>query len=110
MVGADPSTTLINPSLGNIKVNYQLLKGFTGHMAETGVIVTAHLKFLKPPIVAFYELMLVDTTSQEAKVFCLGVAKTVKRMLTVLKRKWCKWELPHVPSRNVTTGFHFVSR
>lgn len=89
--------SLISPSLRNLRCNYHLLKGFTQHMANEGVILTKRVAFTKPPVAAFYELMEVDTTTDSATAVVHGTAVCIKRMLTLVKSKWRKWELPRVP-------------
>lgn len=84
----------VAPSLANISLNYVLLKGFTSHVASSGVICTKLLDFLKPPLVAFYELMEMDPTSDRGVSMIHGVATTIKKMLTAIRAKWQRWEMP----------------
>lgn len=88
--------TLIHPSLPNLRCNYNLLKGYTSVMAEKGFIVTNRINIIKAPINEFYELMEVDTNNEEAKAVVYGTAFVVRQMLTAVKRKWTRWELPRV--------------
>ena len=90
----------VAPSLANISLNYHLLKGFTGHMADSGVICTKLLEPIKPPVAAFYEMMGVDTTSAHAISIIHGVACAIKKMLTNIRLKWKRWEMPRVPFLN----------
>lgn len=87
---------LISASLRNLRCNYHLLKGFTQHMANEGVILTNRVAFTKPPVKAFYELMEVDTTTDSATAVIHGTAVLIKQMLTLVRSKWRKWELPRV--------------
>lgn len=86
--------SIIAPSLVNLRYNYPLLKGYTKHMAETGIILTNRMSYLKPPIKAFYELMEVDCSHEGAKTVIYATAFSVKQMLSLVKRKWNRWELP----------------
>ena len=63
------------PSLANISKNYTILKGFTSHMAETGVICTRLIDPLKSPLEAFYDLMEVDAKSAQAISIIHGLRK-----------------------------------
>ena len=85
---------IIKVSLQNIRCNYHMLKGYTKAMAESGFILTNRITYLKPPIWAFYELMEVDCSHPGAKAVIHGSAKIVRHMLTMVKRKWTRWELP----------------
>ena len=85
------------PSLEIISKNYDLLKGFTAHMAEQGVIVTRLLPPIQKSVIAFYELMERDVSSDQAKTVCHQVAKSLKKMLRVIRSKWQRWEMPRVP-------------
>lgn len=85
------------PSLANISKNYTILKGFTSHMAETGVICTRLIDPLKSPLEAFYDLMEVDAKSAQAISIIHGCASIIKQMLGMLRRKWQRWEMPRVP-------------
>jgi hypothetical protein len=85
---------IIQPTLQNIRCNYHLLKGYTKAMADKGVILTNRVTYLKPPIRAFYELMEVDCSHPGAKAVVHGSAKIVRQMLTMVKRKWSRWEIP----------------
>lgn len=99
---SDPDTIAIPPSLANIKHNYEVLKGYTSHMAKMGVILTVHMKYLRPPIMEFYRLMEVEISDETARTFCHGTATIIKKMLHVIKRKWAKWEMPRAPGLKQT--------
>lgn len=100
LLDSDGGGGRIAPSLINISLNYHLLKGFTGHMAETGVICTRLLEPLKPPVEAFYALMEIDTSSEKAKSMIHATACTIKKMLTNIRLKWMRWEMPRVSFLN----------
>ena len=85
------------PSLEIISKNYDLLKGFTAHMAEQGVIVTRLLPPVEKSVVAFYELMERDVSSDQAQTICHQVAVSLKKMLRIIRYKWQRWEMPRVP-------------
>ena len=85
------------PSLTNLSMNYTLLKGFTEHMSNSGVICTSLIDPVKDAITGFYELMECDVKSDAGVSVCHAVAKNVKKMLFVIRRKWRKWEMPRVP-------------
>lgn len=97
MVDKDSTdSTIIAPSLPNLKLNYPILKGFTAHMAAAGIICTNRIRMIQEPVIAFYELMQADTGTAEVKALCYGTAYHIKRMLHVVKRKWSRWEMPRV--------------
>ena len=85
------------PSLQNITKNYSLLKGFTQHMSQTGVICTNLVKPIKSAVVAYYDLMQCDVTSDQGISVCHGVSVSIKKMLRAIRTKWRKWEMPRVP-------------
>lgn len=87
----------INPSLPNIRKNYNFLKAFTKTMAESGIISTKHVHLIKEAVSSFYELMQIDVNKPDAKALCHAISWVVKKMLGVLKRKWARWEMPRVP-------------
>ena len=97
LIALEDPTKLFAPSLGNISLNYMLLKGFTSHMATTGVISTSLVDPVKDAIVAFYELMQCDVKSEAGISITHKVAKNVKKMLFIIRRKRRKWEMPRVP-------------
>ena len=100
---------LVHPSLPNIRQNYSLLKGYTQHMAEQGVIVTNRMSYIKPPITAFYESFELDVKNEAAVTAIHGSAFVVKQMLGVVKRKWSRWELPRATgTRQVLVTFFFA--
>ena len=85
------------PSLSIISKNFEVLKGFTSHMAETGVICTRLIGPLKKAVVAYYELMGRDTSSDQAQLICHQVASSLKKMLRMVRFKWKRWEMPRAP-------------
>ena len=94
-VGED-TNGVIPPTLQNVKANYTLLKAYTQHMANTGVIITKLIGYIQPPVVKFYELMEIDVTTHEAKALAYGASFVIKKMLHVIRRKWARWEMPRV--------------
>lgn len=86
-----------SPSLDILSKNYDLLKGFTAHMADTGSICTRLLQPIEKTVVAFYELMERNTSDDDAFSVCHKVACSLKKMLGVIRRKWKRWELPRAP-------------
>ena len=96
LVKGEDTNGVIPPSLANIKRNYHLLKGYTQHMASTGVIITKLIRFLMPPVASFYELMELDVNTIEAKSLIYATAYLIKKMLHVIRRKWARWEMPRV--------------
>ena len=97
------------PSLEIMSKNYDLLKGFTAHMAEQGVIVTRLLPPIEKAVIAFYELMERDVSSDHAQSICHQVAASLKKMLRVIRCKWKRWEMPRVPQfPTMTNLFLFV--
>lgn len=93
---------IVHPSLPNLRLNYLLLKGYTKTMKEKGVILTKHMTYILPAISDFYESMdpELDTKLDGPRTVIYGTAAVVKKMLTVIKRKWRKWELPRVAGTN----------
>lgn len=85
------------PKLDILSKNYELLKGFTEHMANTGVICARLLPPIEKTVVAFYELMERKTTDDDAFSVCHRVSCSLKKMLGVIRRKWKRWELPRAP-------------
>ena len=90
----------VSPTLSNLHVNSSVVRPFTLVMAKHGVIITKSLSKLRPPIEAFYRQELVDEESKDPIVLARltssakKTAKIVKTMLTAVKRKWSKWEMP----------------
>lgn len=95
VVGED-TNGVIPPTLPNIKANYALLKEFTQHMANSGVIITKLIGYIQPPVVKFYELMEIDVTTCDAKAVIYATSYIIKKMLHVVRRKWARWEMPRV--------------
>ncbi|CAE7299193.1 unnamed protein product [Symbiodinium sp. CCMP2456] len=94
----------VAPSLENIKYNACLLRPFTRVMAETGRI-RKPIHLIKEALSKFYkregQVWADDNDvpeTMEAKLRrsrnMSKTADTIKSMLTVIKRKWSKWELP----------------
>lgn len=102
LIRNEKASGLIHPTLQNIRFNYKLLKGFTQHMAAVGVIMTKRLEFLKPPIEKYYRQMEVDTSTEAMTTTIHGVGILVKKMLSVIKRKWSRWEMPRVPRQKTS--------
>ena len=94
LVMGEDTNDVIPPTLPNIKANYALLKGFTQHMANTGVIITKLIGYIQPPVVKFYELMEIDVTTCDAKAVIYATSFIIKKMLHVVRRKWARWEMP----------------
>ena len=69
----------IPQSLGNIRLNYTLLKAYTKHMARSGCVVTKNVVLLKEPLTKFYELMEIDMKHPAAKAVCAGQAVVIKK-------------------------------
>ena len=69
----------IPQSLGNIRLNYTLLKAYTKHMARSGCVVTRNVVLLKEPLTKFYELMEIDMKHPAAKAVCAGQAVVIKK-------------------------------
>ena len=89
-------SNVVHASLPNLRINFRVLKAYTEAMANEGVIVTKYIKYLEEPIQAFYEVMEVDMSTKDATSFVYGTAFVVKCMLTLVKRKWRRWEIPRV--------------
>ena len=95
IVGED-SNGVIPPNLANIRANYTLLKGYTQHMANTGLIITKLIGYIQPPVLKFYELMEIDVATNGAKAVIYAASYIIKKMLHVVRRKWARWEMPRV--------------
>ena len=98
--------TVFVPSLGTISKNYRLLKPFTQHMSETGVVCTCLTSPIEAAVKEFYSLMQCDVKSDVGVAVCHKVATNIKKMLHVLRRKWKKWEMPRVP-QHPKLKYHF---
>ena len=85
---------VIPPSLDNIRHNFSVLRGYAKCMANSGVIVTKHIDYLKEPILKFYEDQKINVKSEHVVGVIHGSAGFVKRMLGAIKRKWSRWEMP----------------
>lgn len=87
---------IVFPSLPNLKLNYYLLKGFTSHMADSGFIVTKSVHLIRAAIEKFYVEQDPVMTDKVSALAC-GSADSVKKMLSAIKRKWSRWEIPKEP-------------
>lgn len=85
---------IVYPTLQNIRFNHALLKAYTKTMAERGVIMTNRMSYIKPPVRIFFELMEIDCKTDAAITAIHATAYVIKQMLSAIKRKWRKWELP----------------
>ena len=95
------------PSLENMSKNHTLLKGFTSYMADTGVICTNHVDPVKKAVVGFYTLMQCDVETDAGVTVCHDVAKSIKRMLTIIRFKWRRWEMPREPWLNSINAINY---
>lgn len=87
----------ICPTLRNIRRNYYILKPFTQHMADAGIIRTKCVEVLKAPFEAFYSMHERDVSTREALSVIVACSHFTKWQLGVVKRKWLRWEMPRVP-------------
>lgn len=94
----------ICPSLDNIKLNASVLRPMTRKMAESGRIRKT-IVLIKEVVRKFYDN---ESNSDDENQMSTEVrmrkerninktAEIIKAMLTTVKRKWAKWELPRVP-------------
>ena len=89
----------ISPTLNNISLNKLVLKPFTEIMATHGVICKS-MSLLLQAIQAFYQQELSDEHKKDPVVLAKmdraakKSAKIVKSMLTLVKHKWSRWEMP----------------
>lgn len=81
LLDGEDTNGVIPPTLANIRANYTLLKGFTQHMAKTGVIITKHINYFQPPCASFYELMEIDVSKPEAVAVIYGSSFIIKKCL-----------------------------
>ena len=92
----------VSPTLSNLELNLDILKPVTATMAKYGYM-DKHVEILKDALRVFYKQQMSDenqispTVQQKVSTLVSGTAYYVGQMLTVLKRKWSKWELPRVP-------------
>lgn len=111
LVQSEKGDGKVPPSLTNLRLNYELLKGYTGHMAETGIICTRLIEPLKPPLLSFYELMEIDVSKDRAISMVHGVAANIKKMLGTIRSKWRRWEMPRESrSESIEHTFGFLTR
>ena len=87
---------IVFPSLSNLKLNYFLLKGFTSHMASSGLICTKSVHLIREAIERFY-IEQDPVKTDKVKALACGSADSVKKMLSAIKRKWSRWEIPKEP-------------
>ena len=93
----------ISPTLENLKLNEPILRPLTTAMAEAGRI-SKPLSSIKEALVKFYdgenEEMQETPENTEMKLRrernVKKTGKAILSMLTVIKRKWTKWEIPRV--------------
>ena len=91
----------VPPSLSNLRANSEVVRAYTMVMAETGVIVTNRIKYVRAPIEAFYASFQIDTKTEHCAAITYGTAYIVKKMLHVVKRKWSRWEIPRAAKLHV---------
>ena len=90
------------PTLKNIKFNAALLNPITKVMANRGYIYQ-WVDLLHEPLTRFYLENLHEDDKRKPDTngrITSKVSQTaffVKRMLSVVKRKWAKWEMPRAP-------------
>ena len=94
----------ISPSLDNLKFNEPVLRPFTRAMAEAGRIHKP-LRMIKAAVEKFYsrEIDEIDEMVDTPETTEMQLrrerninksAKAILSMLSVIKRKWTKWEIP----------------
>ena len=92
----------VSPTLKNLELNQDILKPITATMAKYGYM-DKNVEILKEALRVFYTEHISDEdkiqpiVQQKLTTLVSGTAYYVGQMLTVLKRKWSKWELPRVP-------------
>ena len=94
----------VSPTLSNVALNYNMLKPFTEAMVAHGRIAKP-IGLIKEALREFYasekddEAEKPETTDMKVRKDknINKTAEAIKSMLTVVKRKWTKWELPRVP-------------
>ena len=90
------------PTLKNIRYNADVLRPLTQKMASQGII-SSSVKFLKPALKLFYEEQLAEEERRKPDTELKIISKAnssafyIKRMLSVVKKKWAKWEMPRAP-------------
>ena len=93
----------VSPTLANLKFNAPVLKPFTEAMANYGKI-SKPVHLIKEALRKFYsrENEEMEETPETVEMRLRKdrniskSAKAIAAMLTVVKRKWTKWELPRV--------------
>ncbi|CAE7211691.1 unnamed protein product [Symbiodinium necroappetens] len=103
----------VAPTLCNLKYNVPILKPLTEEMARAGRI-SKPIHLIKTALHKFYdmqseEMQETPETMQMKLRRERNISKTAKSivaMLTVIKRKWTKWEMPREcgPASSVATG------
>ena len=89
----------IAPTLANISANAVVLKPFTAIMATHGII-SKSLPILTQAIQAFYQEEIEEERRKDPVVLARmnravkKSSKVAKTMLTEVKRKWSRWEMP----------------
>ena len=87
------------PTLRNMALNANVLRPFTKAMASQGVI-RKDIHLIKDALWKFYLQELPEEEMPNAFKLKLKVRSTavfIQRMLTQIKRKWSRWELPRAP-------------
>ena len=87
------------PTLRNMTLNATVLRPFTQAMASHGVI-RKNIDLIKEALWTFYLQELPEEEKPNAfklKPKVRSTAVFIQRMLTQIKRKWSRWELPRVP-------------
>ena len=107
---------IVPASLANIALNAEIIRPLTRTMAKHGLICTKST-LLRDAVWEFYRRQMSMereddqsnmVTAKQPKIvkarLSSSVAKTVKTMkkiLTIVRRKWVRWEMPRVPSLKV---------
>ena len=87
---------MIVPSLANLKLNEPVLRPFTLEMVEFGRVAKP-VALIKAALRAFYcqehpTDIQIDETKLSNRV--MATAHLIKRMLTPIRRKFTRWEMP----------------
>ena len=92
----------VSPTLANILHNEHVLRPITQHMASTGHILKTK-RLLHEAVWHFYCSQTESDAAEDPVAKCKKVSvaaksvKAIKKMLTAIKRKWSRWEMPRVP-------------
>ena len=87
------------PTLANMTLNQAVLRPFTQAMANQGMICKPIAKIRE----ALWKFYLQELTEEQRGEFSKikpkvkSTAEFIARMLTRIKRKWSRWEMPRVP-------------